>query len=546
MKKILRPLFLALVVLFGTTSCMEEFLESEPYTQLTSANYYKTPEDLYQSLVGCYQQLRGGYGDFFQFLNIAGDDCYGGGGATDAYGNQIWDEFTHYNDLEINRYTWASKVWRAIRRCHVVVEQAENVDWNGQESLKVQYIAEARMLRAYWYFMTQACFGHIPLVTRSDQLEIEGQADPDEVYAYIVEDLKFAIENLPSVRFSQMATDQNGRLTKWFAEGFAARVFLFYTGYYGKSELPGMTKNEVIGYLDDVIKNSGHALLPSFSSLWPWSMRKDYWSKQPLYVGTQDLAYAGECSEEIVFAIKMWCASAGRFQHSQYMGMRGIPKVGAYDPFMDGWGMATITKKAYDWFEEGDTRRFASIINIAAEGIPCDGTDQREFTGYVHKKYQNLTSPTDPTKGYPQYLGASNGQWNPQDQYVMRYSDILLMAAELKLDTDPSTALQYVNLVRNRAFENTDHAFSGSLTKQMILDERAREFLFEGLRYHDVLRQGVATAKTILDVAGDPVLNNKIPATKKIDWPIEKQGLFMIPYSDVSLSNGKLQQNPGW
>ena len=545
MKKILAYFVTSLAVLCGTTSCMEEFLESEPMTQLTSANYYKTPEDLYQSLVGCYQQLRGGYGDFFQFLNIAGDDCYGGGGATDAYGNQIWDEFVHYNDLEINRYTWASKVWRAIRRCSVVVEQAENVEWGDKEALKTQYVAEARMLRAYWYYLTQACFGHIPLVTSSDQLEIEGQADPDEVYAYIVEDLKFAIENLPAVQFSRMASEENGRVTKWFAEGFAARVFLFYTGYYGKTELPGMTKSDVIGYLDDVIRNSGHKLLPSFSSLWPWSMRKDYWSKQPLYVGTKDLTYAGECSEEIVFAIKCWCASAGRFQHSQYMGMRGIPAVGAYAPFMDGWGMATITPKAYNWYEEGDTRRFASIINIAEEGIPCDGTDQREFTGFVHKKYQNLTHPTDPTKGYPQYLGATNGQWNPQDQYIMRYSDILLMAAELKLDTDPTTARQYVNMVRDRAFENTAHELS-SVTKQDILDERAREFLFEGLRYHDVLRQGVAVAKTILDVAGETVLNNKIPAVKKIDWPVEKQGLFMIPYSDVSLSNGKLIQNPGW
>lgn len=524
---------------------MEKFLESEPMTELTSANYYKTPDDLFQSLVGCYNQLRGGYGDFFQFLNIAADDCYGGGGATDAYGNQIWDEFTHYNDLEINRYTWASKVWRAIRRCTVVVEQAENVDWGKNTNLKNQYVAEARMLRAYWYYLTQACFGHIPLITTSDQLEIEGQADPDVIYEYIAEDLKFAIANLPAVQFSQMATEENGRVTKWFAEGFAARVFLFYTGYYGKSEMPGLTKSQVVGYLDDVIANSGHKLLPSFSSLWPWSMRKDYWSKQPLYVGTQDLEYAGECSAEIVFAIKNWVASAGRFQHSQYMGMRGIPKVGAYDPFVDGWGMATITKKAYDWFEPTDTRRFASIINIAEEGIPCDGTDQREFTGFVHKKYQNLTHPSDPSKGYPQYLGGTNSQWNPQDQYVMRYSDILLMAAELKLDTDAATALKYVNMVRERAFENADHNLT-SVTKQDILDERAREFVFEGLRYHDVLRQGVATAKTILDVAGDPVLNNKIPEIKKIDWPIEKQGLFMIPYSDVSLSNGKLLQNPGW
>ena len=424
MKKIFIKGLMVIALLTALTSCMNDFLESEPKTELTSANYYRTPEDLYASLVGCYQQLRGGYGDFFQILNIAADDCYGGGGTSDAYGNQIWDEFKHYNDLEINRYTWAGKIWRAIRRCNVVIEQSENVDWGTQTSLKSQYVAEARMLRAYWYFYAQACFGHIPLITNSSQLEIEGQAEADEIYQFIAEDLKYAISNLPPIQFSAMASDENGRVTKWFAEGFAARVFLFYTGYYGKSEMPGMSKTEVIDYLDDVIRNSGHALLANFSSLWPWSIRKDYWEKQPLYIGTKDLTYAGEGNEEIVFAIKNWVAREGRFQHSQYMGMRTEPSAGAYDPFTDGWGMAPITKKAYDWFEEGDTRRFASIVNIREEGIPCNGADQREFTGFVHKKYQNLTSPTDKTKGYPQYLGGTNKQWDtgPDHYEIFRYS----------------------------------------------------------------------------------------------------------------------------
>ena len=100
-------------------------------------------------------------------------------------------------------------------------------------------------------------------------------------------------------------------------------------------------------------------------------------------------------------------------------------------------------------------------------------------------------------------------------------------------------------MVRDRAFEDTDHELS-SVTKQDILDERAREFVFEGIRYHDVLRQGVAKAKTILDVKNDLTWNNGKEEYKNIDWPVEKQGLFMIPYSDVSLSNGKLIQNPGW
>jgi len=86
MKHILK-LAAVILVSVNLSSCSDDFLKSEPMTQLTSANFYKTPEELNMALVGCYQQLRGGYGDFFQLLNIAADDCYGGGGYTDAYGN---------------------------------------------------------------------------------------------------------------------------------------------------------------------------------------------------------------------------------------------------------------------------------------------------------------------------------------------------------------------------------------------------------------------------------------------------------------------------
>lgn len=534
MKKHIVITIASLCVAASMVSCSSGFLDSEPMTQKTDANYYKTPEDAWETLVGCYNQLPGGYGDLFVVSNIASDDCYGGGGYTDAYGNQIWDEWTDYNDLEINRYTWTSRLFRAVRRCNVLCEQLDNIEWGDNTQLRTQYEAEGRMLRAYFFFELQRNFGHIPLVKSSDS-ELIPQSDPDEVYAYIIEDLKFAINNLPSTSFQAASPDNFGRVTKWAAQGYLARVYLFYTGYYEKGDAPGLTKQEVTSYLEDCIQNSGHSLVPRYGSLWPWSRRTDYH-------GDATLAYAGEYNPEIVLSIRHSIQRPNQLH--RYTGMRGIPNAGDYDPFYPGWGMATITSKCFNSFAEGDTRRFASIIDLKTEGIPNDGSDQREFTGYVQKKYQTQTDPNNKTGSYPQTSGGNSWQAEEQDLVLMRYSDILLMAAELQLESNQSKAQAYLDMVRDRAFEDTNHRVTA--TKESIFNERGFEFVFEGIRYFDVLRQGLAKAKEILDVKNDIVWNGKQQAYKNIDFPLIKEGLLRIPESQITISEGMLVQNPGW
>jgi hypothetical protein len=390
------------------------------------------------------------------------------------------------------------------------------------------------MLRAYFYFEMQRNFGHIPLIKTSDAALIP-QTDPDEVYAYIIEDLKFAINNLPTSKFQDIATAEYGRVTKWAAIGYIARVYLFYTGYYGKSEAPGLTKQETISYLEDCINNSGHALVPRYGSLWPWSLRSDYHKDATL-------SYAGEYNPEIVFTIRHSTQRAN--QMHRYIGMRGNEKAGDYDPFYPGWGMATVTPKCFDSFEDGDTRRFASIIDLVAEGIPNNGNDQREFTGYVQKKYQTLTAPDNKASSYPQSIGGSSWQSEPQDLYLLRYSDILLMAAELELDENQAKAQTYLDMVRDRAFESTTHRVVA--TKESIFAERGYEFVFEGIRYYDILRQGLTRAKEILDVKNEIVWNGRQQAYKNIDFSLEKAGLLRIPESQILISEGMLLQNPGW
>jgi len=132
-----------------------------------------------------------------------------------------------------------------------------------------------------------------------------------------------------------------------------------------------------------------------------------------------------------------------------------------------------------------------------------------------------------------------------QDYFVVRYSDVLLMAAEL----GSPNAVSYYNLVRKRA--DPSIATATSVSKADILAERRLEFVGEGIRYWDVLRQGVdAAASTIAantttsifyDGTANPPTAAKLQANIKAT-----RGLQQIPNDQITLSSGVLKQNAGW
>ena len=139
-----------------------------------------------------------------------------------------------------------------------------------------------------------------------------------------------------------------------------------------------------------------------------------------------------------------------------------------------------------------------------------------------------------------------------QNFIVMRYSDVLLMAAEL----GSPNAQAYLNAVRERAYTSKDEDGNLTLssnyrevsaTKENIMKERMLEFAFEGQRYCDLLRQGVDYAasqiatNTSVESGGNP--DNVVINANNI---VEKKGLSQIPYNQITLSNGVLKQNAGW
>jgi len=544
-------------VIIGTTSCSESFLDTEPITSTTTGNFYKTENDAYRALVGCYDGWQTTASDGFQFYlasEILSDECLGATGQTDGYAYQVMDRFDisiSPSDINILEPNW-KLYYAGIYRCNEFLKYEEQIDWK-TENRRETYIGECRALRALMYFDMVRMWENIPLVDEPTTENLP-QSHPDLVYALIVEDLKYAINNIPANAYPKAnAATNDGHITKYAAEALLARVYLFYTGYYGK-DLAGVSKAEVLEGLEDVIANSGCSLVPEFKNLWPAACSTPIDGELAF-----NTTYAGEGNSEIVLAQKFNNTSdySGNADSNIWMRMIGMRSLSA-SPYGRGWGACTVNPKIVNAYENGDTRKAASIIDLDAEGITATADfqasvkDWREYTGYTIKKYSPLAfyNGNSATKED----GSGDFQMhNHQDYFVVRLSDVYLMAAEL----GSAKALEYVNRVRERAYTVSvsngvpvladGYTSLTSVSKEIIMKERMLELSFEGHRYWDLLRQGVDYAAS--QIAGSiSVLNGNNPATVTIDANniIVKRGLMPIPQNQITLSGNVLVQNDGW
>lgn len=513
------------------TSCSKSFLEKQPVDQKTEENFYKTPDDAFQALVAAYSMLDvSGYGNIWLSSEITSDDCFGGGGNADN-GPKQWDQFTKYNDL--NADAW-KKYYQGIYRANIFLDKIDGIDFGVNTALKDRYTGEAHFLRAYFYFDLVRMFGHVPLLTKP----IEGanyyvsQANPDSVYMLIGQDLKEAASKLSAsaVKFSDIPLTDYGRATKWAAEALLGRVFLYYTGYYNKPDLAGVaTKQDAVAAIKDVIDNSGYGLVSNYASLWRSSAI------------TEGVPFAGQNNQEGVFVIqysplgqKNWSQQNGN-RVQVLIALRGTVPA----PYYKGWGFGPVTPSLISAYEAADSvRKHSSFISVADEGLPyTPASDQFQNTGYWWKKY------TPMLQGNADDMGG-DFQIDNYDNYAsIRFADVLLMGAELNLLSDLTTAQNYYNAVRDRAFGG-DVSHRKTLTSDaaglnLILAERRLELALEGQRYWDLLRQGMTAAKQAID---NPSTDNNF----KVSFRTETGGLFAIPETQIGLSNGTLVQNAGW
>jgi hypothetical protein len=549
-------IYFYIAALMGVVSCSEDFLDNKPITTQTAQGYFQTPKNAMEGLTGCYNGLvLDGWANLYFISTIASDEAFAGGGQGEATSGVPfgWDEFKEAGALNQNIDIWSHR-YTAIFRCNSLLENLETVDWGEEEALAVQYEAEARFLRAFFYFDLVRFFGNVPLI-RSSVVDLDTpQADPDSVYTLIADDLKFAVENLSDDSYASISASSYGHATKWAAESLLSRVFLYYTGRYSQTDLVGLvSKEQALAYVEDVISNSGHDLVDEFQNLWPVSSINGS--------GT----YAGEDNKETVFAIKYtWgpVFDAGSNHWLINMGLRWHDAT-PY-PYSWGWGQATVSKKYWEnVYEAGDSRKTATIISVADElqnatstinedgtinptGASFNANQFADFTGYFNKKYVPLTVKTaNSFTEYPKSLDESNNAQADQlqDWVIVRFADVLLMAAEL----GSPNAQAYLDKVRDRAFGDEDHRITVSV--ENIRKERQRELALEGVRYWDLLRYGSSVAAQEINTT-EVVKEGGVDKTKNIVFDTQKNGLFQIPINEIdkSVIDGVeyLVQNPGW
>ena len=554
---------LSVIALGALSSCGDDWMDVASKTETNSGNFFKTQEDGLRALYACYdgwQRTVSDGPDFpvYVLTETMSDECFAGLGITDMGSPQVVDRFDQsqapsYTDM--HNSLW-KEYYATIFRCNELIDKADNIAWN-DETTKNTYIGEAHALRGICYLDMVRLWENIPLLKHASK-DNEPQANPDSVYAFVINDFKYAINHIPANAYPKKdAANNDGHITKYGAEAMLARTYLYYSGYYGKEpDQLGLTKSDALAACEDIINSGEFKLVPRFKDLWQASSD----DKSGGYIGQwadEKSSWAGAGNSETVLSMKFnyqadWNNSidCNRFQVT--IGMRTGKT--AYDRYGQGWGACTVTPAAASAYSSGDSRRSASIIDASQlKDYEKDyATDQREYTGYYIKKYTPLSKRDKDTGELEAYGSGLTGDFqigNWQDWVIVRYADVLLMAAEL----GSSNAQTYFDMVRKRAYTEDDGVTLSSnytekpVTKDNIMNERKLEFAFEGIRYWDELRQGLDHAAK--EIAGSwKVKNGGADATVTIsaDNFLKKRGLIQIPNTQITLSNGVLKQNPGW
>lgn len=545
----------ALCLLLGVASCGDSFLDVESKTESTTGTSYKNERDAWRALIGCYDGWRQTSSamqvGFYLGAETMSYECFGGVGNADGRNFQAIDRFDISQspaDLNIYENDWKN-YYAAVYRCNELISREEQIAWDETDSKRGTYMGECRAIRALLYLDMVRLWGNIPLFDEPVN-ENRAQADPSEVFALIFEDLKFAMQNIPADAYPKAdAASNDGHITRYAAAALFARAYLYYTGYYG-AEPEGATNSEALAALEEIIASNEYSLISEFKNLWPAA------SAGVAEIGDMETllgSYAGDGNSETVLAMKFTSSQDydGNNDGNRWQVMVGMRNLNA-PPYGKGWGGLTVNPAFVNEFKIGDTRRNASIIDLVGEGITAlddheaSYKDQREYTGYAVKKYSPLCF-ADGTSASKEDGSGDFQIANHQDYVIIRYADVLLMAAEL----GSPNAQAYFNAVRERAYTSGGVLSSNyaalPVTQENIMQERRLEFAFESINYWDLLRQGVdyAANKLAGEVAvfsgGSPdvvaIRADRIRATK---------GLSQIPYNQITLANGMLEQNPGW
>lgn len=551
-KNILKNGMLALT-LTGVASCS---LDTESLTELNDLTGYRNQQAAQMALVGCYDGWQATVGNegigMYLTAELASDQAHGGLGFSDAKNNNAIDQFDQsiapsYNNLFDTDW---KNYYKAIFRCNKIIMNENKTQWIS-EAGKGTVVGQARALRAILYFDLARLFGDVPLVLEPTEANVP-RTPAAEVYKAIFEDLKYASENIPADAFPVASNSSNdGRISKYAAEAMLARVYLYYTGYYGE-ENEACTKQDAIDALEDVIDNGGYELEANYADLFMPACTKDAsagdtYAWETTYKGKHynNGGWTGDISKEVILNLK-FAATAdynGNNDGNAFQVYLGPRNKNATNVLVAaGWGACSVTKAFVDEFKD-DPRFSTCCWSCADASFDADVNDTYEYTGYYTRKY----APMCFADGTRQEVGFNLGIAHMnltyyQDWTIMRYADVLLMHSELTGTADG------LNQVHRRSNPGESVAYS----IDNIRKERAIEFAFEGIHFWDLMRyekDGAYAGRAIKAAQnGAKVITGGNETTVKfdIDKFTAKKGLMQIPNTQITLSGGVLTQNAGW
>ena len=577
MKKILY-IAASAVLSLGMVSCS---LDAENLTDSTSENFPNREKDVTSLLAAVYENLNAvnatPQASFYYLSMLASDDNLGGGGANDKL-MQALDLMCNYNANMTEQFY--KDRYEGIARANALLEALPNTSLS--DDVKNQAIGEAKFLRAFFYYELASQYGNVPLVlTTGAEATQTVQGEVSDLWGQILMDLRDAAKDMPEVR----KTD--GHVDKYTAEAMLGRAWLFYTGFYGNGtdlaaltsttynpltsvELPDgttLTKQDVIGYIDDCVNNSGYVLVEDYRNLWAYTNKYSV-EKYP-YTATAEkkLKWVEDdnaVNPEAMFAIKFnklasWNTTIGYGNgYALHFGIRGGQDVDKTFPFGQGWGAGPVAPNLVtDWenSEPADMRREASIQDVRElPEYQFGGATWADFiqeTNWFEKKQCAIAgydSETEKYKACFEMFMYPDGKWengenfqtsNIHDLVLIRFADVLLMQSELKEDVSG------INQVRFRA--GLPEIGSYSLTA--LQNERRWELAFEGVRWNDIRRWHIAAA------ALEKQTNQPTYSRGKPDTNTAHNGGYKTRYNATAgfqkmpenqVLQGSVVQNEGW
>ena len=495
------PYIICAVAIITISGCSKSFLNVTPTSSITVANFYKSQLDIQQALNGVYAGLRDWPVDIYWYLSEVRSPNYY---ITYDGAQRDWYDLNNFQDnpqTQILHDTWQS-LYAMINRANEVLANIDQIPFSSQ-SLKTQYKAEVRFLRAFAYFQLVRLWGNVPIVDHvispSEALTIK-QSDPATVYKFITSEMNAIKDSLP-VQYTNSA--DAGRADQWAVKGILAKVYLTMAGYplHQKDKL-----DSAKALLQEIISHEGQYphlnLIPNYADLF------------------------GYKNDNLHNIFEVQYISGGLGEGSTFPSQNIPPNLNASLVSVRSLLFNTSVQVSSDLINSYDSNDLRFNVTIDTAYLTSDNPPIIAHTPFFKKFVDfgiKLTNYDDWPENFP----------------LLRYEDVLLMYAEVLNDeasTPPQQAIDILNRIRARAGLTPIHPTTTQDFALALEKERRHEFADEGQYWFDLVRTDRAIT----------VENAYMQATAR-NKTIDQHNLFYpIPQTEIDIYPGLYQQNPGY